>query len=167
MMHPKAEGHTWFSSDGTKASRIDYVFTRECPPSDARISPVFFSDHAMLSCTLTLPPGVTVGKGLWKLNCSLLQDKEVTKEYREQYREWQTLQDFFDSRAQWWEMVMVPADPGQGYILFSVGIQMGEAEEGGDEEDAYEWRERSTRLIFISWSPFYCTAHEIRHINIK
>jgi len=59
----------------------------------------------MLSCTLTLPPGVTVGKGLWKLNCSLLQDKEVTKEYREQYREWQTLQDFFDSRAQWWEMV--------------------------------------------------------------
>jgi len=39
------------------------------------------------------------------LNCSLLEDEEVVREYREQFNRWQTLQDFFDSRAQWWEMV--------------------------------------------------------------
>jgi len=104
-LHPREEGFTWISGDGTKASRIDYVFTCECPPTDARLTPVYFSDHAMLSCTLALTTDVTVGRGIWKLNCSLLQDEEIVREYREQFSQWQTLQDFFDSRALWWEMV--------------------------------------------------------------
>ena len=104
-LHPREEGFTWFSGDGTKASRIDYVFTRDCPPTDATLSPLFFSDHAMLSCTLSLSSGVTVGRGLWKLNCSLLEDEDVVMEYREQYSGWQTLQDCFETRAHWWEMV--------------------------------------------------------------
>ncbi|RXN36083.1 reverse transcriptase [Labeo rohita] len=104
-MHQREEGFTWFSGDGTRASRIDYIFTRDCPPTDATLTPLFFSDHIMLSCTLSLPTGVTVGGGLWKLNCSLLEDEDVVREYREQFSQWQTLQDFYDSRAQWWEMV--------------------------------------------------------------
>lgn len=104
-MHPREEGFTWFSGDGTRASRIDFVFTRDCPPTDARLTPVFFSDHVMLSCTLSLAVGVTPGSGLWKLNCSLLEDQQVVQQYREQYREWQTLQDMYDTRAHWWEMV--------------------------------------------------------------
>lgn len=59
----------------------------------------------MLSCTFSLPSGATIGKGLWKLNCSLLEDKGIVEGYKEQYSKWQTLQDFFESRAQWWEMV--------------------------------------------------------------
>ena len=104
-MHPREEGFTWFSGDGTRASRIDYCFTRNCPPTDARVTPVFFSDHVMLSCTLSLSSGVTFGRGLWKLNCSLLEDREIVRDYREQYKEWQTLQDLYESRAHWWEMV--------------------------------------------------------------
>ncbi|KAJ8002497.1 hypothetical protein DPEC_G00159520 [Dallia pectoralis] len=104
-MHPREEGYNWFSGDGTKASRIDYLFTRDCPPSDAKITPVFFSDHSMLSCTLSLGPGVTIGRGLWKLNCSLLEDKEITSLYREQFTQWQTLRDSVDSRALWWDLV--------------------------------------------------------------
>ncbi|XP_073780380.1 transposon TX1 uncharacterized 149 kDa protein [Danio rerio] len=103
--HQREEGFTWFSGDGTRASRIDYVFSRNCPPTDARLTPLFFSDHHMLSCTLSLPPGATVGGGLWKLNCSLLEDKEIAGEYREQFSQWQTLQDFYETRAHWWEMV--------------------------------------------------------------
>ena len=104
-MHPREEGFTWLSGDGTRASRIDYVFTRDCPPTDARLTPVFFSDHLMLSCTLSLSSGVMPGSGLWKLNCSLLEDSALVSQYRERYREWQTLQDFYDTRAHWWEMV--------------------------------------------------------------
>lgn len=104
-MHPREEGFTWFSGDSTRASRIDYCFTRDCPPTDARLTPVFFSDHVMLSCTLSLSSGVTIGSGLWKLNCSLLEDREIVREYREQYKEWQTLQDLYETRARWWEMV--------------------------------------------------------------
>ncbi|XP_057695280.1 uncharacterized protein LOC130917667 isoform X2 [Corythoichthys intestinalis] len=69
------------------------------------------SDHLLLSCTLSLNSEVTMGKGLWKLHCSLLKDEVVVDQYREQYRDWQTLQDLFDSRARWWEMV-------KGEILF-------------------------------------------------
>ncbi|KAG1928994.1 hypothetical protein F2P79_023216 [Pimephales promelas] len=104
-MHPGEQGLTWFSGDGTKASRIDYIFTQELLPVDAKLTPVFFSDHAMLSCTLSFPTGVTTGKGLWRLNCSLLEDTDIVEEYREQYRQWKTLKDFYDSHAQWWEMV--------------------------------------------------------------
>nr|BAC82621.1 pol-like protein [Danio rerio] len=105
QVHPREEGFTWFSSDSTSASRIDYIFTRDFPPVDATLTPTFFSDHTILSCTLSLPPGVTIGEGWWKLNCSLLEEEEVVKGYREQFSQWQTLQDFYDTRAQWWEMV--------------------------------------------------------------
>ncbi|KAJ4949652.1 hypothetical protein JOQ06_021161 [Pogonophryne albipinna] len=104
-MHPKEEGFTWLSSDGTRASRIDYILARDSPPTDARLTPVFFSDHAMLSCTLSLSHSVTTGRGLWKLNCSLLEDRELVRQYREHYKEWQTLQDSFDTHAEWWEML--------------------------------------------------------------
>ena len=104
-LHPREEGFTWFSSDGSRASRIDYIFTRDCPPTDARLTPVFFSDHAMLSCTLSLSSGVTKGSGLWKLNCSLLEDKDLASQYREQFSQWQTLQDLYETHALWWEMV--------------------------------------------------------------
>ena len=104
-LHPGDDGFTWFNGDGSRASRIDYVFTRDCPPTDVRLTPVFFSDHVMLSVTLSLPSRVTVGKGLWKLNCSLLEDREVVSQYREQFSQWKTLQDCYDSRALWWEMV--------------------------------------------------------------
>lgn len=104
-MHPGEKGLTWFSGDGTKASRIDYIFARDLVPVAAKLTPVFFSDHAMLSCTLSFPTGVTIGRGIWRLNCSLLEDLEITAHYREQYGKWQTLQDFYNSRVQWWEMV--------------------------------------------------------------
>ena len=106
-LHPTEAGFTWFSGDCTRASRIDYVFTRQCPATDATLTPLFFSDHLMLSCTLSFPTDVTVGGGLWKLNCSLLENEEVVRRYREQFSFWQTLQDFYDSRAQWWEMVKI------------------------------------------------------------
>ncbi|XP_047659653.1 uncharacterized protein LOC125139491 [Tachysurus fulvidraco] len=104
-VHPREEGFTWFSGDGTRASRIDYVFIRDCLPTDATLTPLFFSDHAMLSCTFSLSTGVTIGGGLWKLNCSLLQDEDIVQEYSERYSQWQTLQDCYDSRARWWDMV--------------------------------------------------------------
>ena len=92
-VHPREEGFTWFRGDGARASRIDYIFTRDCPPTDATLTPLFFSDHVMLSCTLSFPTGVTTGGGLWKLTCSLLQDEEIVRSYRAQYSLWPTTQD--------------------------------------------------------------------------
>lgn len=104
-LHPGEVGYTWFSSDRSRASRIDYVLTRDLTVSSAKLNPVFFSDHLMLACTLSFTTGVTIGKGFWKLNCLLLEDQKIVEKYRERYQDWQTLQDFFPIRAQWWEMV--------------------------------------------------------------
>lgn len=104
-MHPGEQGLTWFSGDGTRASHIDHIFTQDLIPVDAKLTPAFFSDHTMLTCTLSLPIGGTIGRGLWRLNCSLLQDTNIVKEFREPYSQWQTLKDFYDPNAQWWEMV--------------------------------------------------------------
>lgn len=42
-IHPKKEGFTWESDDGSKASRIDYIFARDLTPVDAKVIPTFFS----------------------------------------------------------------------------------------------------------------------------
>ncbi|XP_027874178.1 uncharacterized protein LOC114145046 [Xiphophorus couchianus] len=55
----------------------------------------------------------TIGRGLWKLNRSLLEDQVLVSQYRERYREWQTLQDLYETRAQWWEMVKACTVPGR------------------------------------------------------
>ncbi|KAK7893054.1 hypothetical protein WMY93_022206 [Mugilogobius chulae] len=67
-------------------------------------------DFKLQDCFKTMHPreeGFTwfSGSGLWKLNCSLLKDADVVRQYREQYKEWQTLQDLHETRAHWWEMV--------------------------------------------------------------
>lgn len=67
--------------------------------------PVFFSDHLMLTVKISLGLGITMGRGVWRLNCSLLEDQNLVSQYRERYSEWQTLQDLYETRALWWEMV--------------------------------------------------------------
>ncbi|KAL7852901.1 hypothetical protein SRHO_G00186860 [Serrasalmus rhombeus] len=51
-MHPEENGFTWFSGDCARASRIDYIFTRDCPDRE-EVSPV---------------PGLTLGeaKQVWR-----------------------------------------------------------------------------------------------------
>ncbi|KAJ8398696.1 hypothetical protein AAFF_G00418930 [Aldrovandia affinis] len=104
-LHPGREGFTWASADGSRASRIDFLFARGFVGVSASLAPVFFTDHSLLLCSLAVGPGVSVGRGAWRLNCSLLENQVVREAFRAQYAHWQTLQGLYGSRAEWWEEV--------------------------------------------------------------
>ncbi|KAJ8358367.1 hypothetical protein AAFF_G00013240 [Aldrovandia affinis] len=104
-LHPGREGFTWASADGSRASRIDFLFARGFVGVSASLAPVFFTDHSLLLCSLAVGQGVSVGRGAWRLNCSLLESQVVREAFRAQYAHWQTLQGLYGSRAEWWEEV--------------------------------------------------------------
>lgn len=99
------QNFTWYSADGKRASRIDYIFAKQCQTQDIQLIPVFFSDHVMIKSTLLLPKDSDFGKGVWKLNCSLLKEKKIVEKYKEEYKQWQTIQDLCDTKLQWWELI--------------------------------------------------------------
>ena len=50
--NPNTPGYTW--SNGTICSRIDFLLTtKNILVSDAAVTPVFFSDHSKIDCTIT------------------------------------------------------------------------------------------------------------------
>ena len=68
---------TWFSPDGARASKIDFIFYRDFKGGTVSTSPVYFTDHLLLTGFLTLQGGLKVGGGLWKLNCLQLEDPRI------------------------------------------------------------------------------------------
>ncbi|KAG5830188.1 hypothetical protein ANANG_G00307420 [Anguilla anguilla] len=103
VLNPGKEGFTWRTNDGSRASRIDFLFARGFAGLAASLSPVFYSDHSLLNCSLTVESGVPVGRGVWKLNCHLLEDPAVVMAFNEKYKEWQSLQELYSTCAEWWE----------------------------------------------------------------
>uniref|UniRef100_A0A671WJM7 Endonuclease/exonuclease/phosphatase domain-containing protein n=1 Tax=Sparus aurata TaxID=8175 RepID=A0A671WJM7_SPAAU len=69
--NPILPGYTW--SNGRTHSRIDFLLTSMgLQVVDAGTTPVFFSDHHKIECSVTLKDIIQKGRGSWKLNISLL-----------------------------------------------------------------------------------------------
>ncbi|KAJ7988617.1 hypothetical protein DPEC_G00311070 [Dallia pectoralis] len=98
--------YTWVSSNGQSFSRIDlHLLEPTLTASGTTSAATFFSDHRQLTTTVHLPDRQTNrGKGLWKLNTTLLTDT-LNKQYITQLTNWTSLLDLFDSPSDWWEMV--------------------------------------------------------------
>ncbi|CAI9536675.1 unnamed protein product, partial [Staurois parvus] len=47
------------------------------------------------------------GKGIWRLNLSLLEDEEVIQSFEEFFQAQETVLDFCDSKLEWWELTKV------------------------------------------------------------
>ena len=99
---PGHPGFTLSSLDGTRASRINLIFGREVEGAAAAVAPVFFTDHMLLSCSLVLEGGWRFGRGLWKLNCLLLEEEGIVERFSEEYIGWHGLQGMYQSRVEWW-----------------------------------------------------------------
>ncbi len=54
-------------------------------------------------CKNQLVACVTLGKGVWKLNISLLEDKAIEALFQVRYEEWGSLKGCFETEGQWWE----------------------------------------------------------------
>ena len=105
-MNPRRPGYTW--TNGRTHSRIDFLLTtRGLSVHSASVTPVCFSDHSKIDCTVALKGETGKGKGSWKLNTSLLQDKNIVDRLKEKILQWSSLQIFFKTIGEWWEDVKV------------------------------------------------------------
>ncbi|XP_064176633.1 uncharacterized protein LOC135247270 [Anguilla rostrata] len=98
--------HTWVSSSGSSSSRIDlFLLSPGLGVPAYSIQAVHFSDHHMVTVSLTWKKSITVGKGLWRMNISHLRDPQVRLSFSRRYLEWVSLKHLFDSPVEWWEIV--------------------------------------------------------------
>ena len=103
-LNPRQPGYTW--SNGRTHSRIDFLLTSKgLQVQRASVTPVCFSDHSKIDCTLVLNDKTERGKGSWKLNTSLLQEKKVVNKLKEKLVQWSSLQFAFNTVGEWWDDV--------------------------------------------------------------
>ena len=101
-VNPDDLGITWSNSRGAK-SRIDYIF---CPVefqvTGAKVSPVFYTDHNMLSVKLNSKM-IKSGKGYWKLNNNILEVQQFRLSFKCFLKECIHMKVFYDNVCEWWE----------------------------------------------------------------
>ena len=77
-LNPEKRRYTWRRKNPIKQARLDY-FIASTPLLDiinsCDIKPGYRSDHSILELDITFCNFIR-GKGIWKLNCSILKDKE-------------------------------------------------------------------------------------------
>ena len=77
-LHPTVKRYSWRCKNLIKQARLDYFIVSESLTdliADCNIKPGYRSDHSILELNLAVNP-FQCGRGLWKLNCSLLKTPE-------------------------------------------------------------------------------------------
>ncbi|KAM3909967.1 uncharacterized protein RB166_021447 [Leptodactylus fuscus] len=99
---PGTRGFTYFR--GSCRSRIDRFFLKENSVATAvSVVEVEFSDHCLISFTLNAAETIQRGKGLWRLNSTLLEDPAVRQAFEEFLQDQVALLDL-GSKSEWWEV---------------------------------------------------------------
>ena len=109
-LHPSARVFTWFNHDYSIASRLDKFFvSKELFTSDCQceISPCPLSDHDFVSFVFDIPDAAKRGPGVWKLNNSLLDDKNFCGIIRNLIQSHVLYFASFPSPQDWWEFLKV------------------------------------------------------------
>ena len=105
-LHPSSSGFTWSRADGSLSSRIDLI---GCPfawvpsVSACDIVPCPFSDHCALAFSVSVPDVIPHGPGLWKLNVSILEEREYFDIISDFWAQWKHRKAVYSSLAKWWE----------------------------------------------------------------
>ena len=105
-LHPSSSGFTWSRADGSLSSRIDLI---GCPfawvpsVSACDIVPCPFSDHCALAFSESVPDVISHGPGLWKLNVSILEEREYFDITSGFWVQWKYRKAVYSSLTKWWE----------------------------------------------------------------
>ena len=81
LVHPEEKSYTWSRVQPPTAKRLDYIFTSESMSSyitDSGIKSVGFTDHRMVISNFIFST-FKRGKGMFKLNTSVLKDIEYCR----------------------------------------------------------------------------------------
>ena len=108
LVNPEDRIFTWSKVSPPTAKRLDYIFTSESLASfvtDSSVKSVSFTDHRLVITQLVFS-AFKVGKGIFKLNTSILQDREycdmIVKEIDGTLEEYRNVNPHLR-----WEMVKV------------------------------------------------------------
>ena len=107
-LHPTQMAYSWTHGSGKFASLIDMVWAPTCleqTTKECEYHPSFFSDHQSLLVKFSLLEQIATGPGVWKFNCSLLDDTEYCDLVTSFWSYWKTMStsDVFASPLDWWD----------------------------------------------------------------
>lgn len=95
-------GFTW--TNGRTFSRIDFLLTSSgVIPLNCLVTPVPFSDHSKLTCSINIPGTFRPCPSHWKLNTSLLENHNVVSKFKAKLEQWKSLRFMYESVGDWWE----------------------------------------------------------------
>ena len=104
--YPQKSAFTWRRSNGLQGSRIDMIWIPEHLLQHVKsvdIFPFFRSDHSYLFMEVDFPTSVNRGPGVWKLNCTHLQDESFRSLITEFWQSWRSEKQRFSALSTWWE----------------------------------------------------------------
>jgi hypothetical protein len=87
-------------------SRIDFFLTSKEIDNEicnTNISNFLYSDHNLISIKVSISD-VERGRGLWKLNVSILQETSYIELIENYWRSWRLRKCEFTSKREWWDM---------------------------------------------------------------
>lgn len=108
VLHPVMKRFT-FSGIGSYRARLDRIYIHETNTwrlQTANVYPVSFSDHDLYMVELKTQQNEdrpVWGRGLWKVNASLLEDTEIRTTITRCWHEWREQKHNFADQLQWWE----------------------------------------------------------------
>ena len=95
---------TYHNYNQTIHSRIDRIYaTKNLKIQNTTIQPNPLSDHEIVSLTLEITKQKPKGRGIWKLNTSILKQKYFKEIFQKFWKNWQEQKIKYKSINQWWE----------------------------------------------------------------
>lgn len=99
---------TWRNKTGTIRCRLDKFYVSSSLAkdyvSDSQIVPYPHSDHDIVQIKIKVDSSRNnIGPGTWKLNTSLLNDKNVRDKVKRFWSDWQTKKAHFSNVGEWWD----------------------------------------------------------------
>lgn len=84
LMVDTRDKFTYYADSGQSKSRLDYILVSD----GAKVTKcdhmrMNFSDHRMVKAEISVSDFFSFGKGVWRLNVSLLQDEKVQKDFKD------------------------------------------------------------------------------------
>lgn len=103
--HPQDRLYTWNNHDYTIRSRLDrwYIPHMSRTSSNVNIRACPFSDHSAVDLNITQLNDNTRGKGVWKLNNTLLKDSAFCNEIKHVFKFMKDKQPDYQNLFSWWD----------------------------------------------------------------
>lgn len=103
--NPFQNNFTYHNADNTSHSRLDRVYTTKTIKTiKCQIIPTTISDHDSISAYFQVNKKEPKGPGIWKLNTTILTQKNFQKIYKHFWNNWQDEKTNYKNHNEWLEI---------------------------------------------------------------